>query len=131
MEGSTEGPLHARARLVAVSNPATRRKQPCSSRFARTLGSGAGGGAGATAHAQLTRQLLLRSHPRDSTGIVRVTHHQTPHAWKRHDTQPTQQDNIKINDVHEYTFTVPDQAESDNPFGLLLTAKSVGGLVEL
>jgi hypothetical protein len=40
------------------------------------------------------------------------------------------QDTIKKDEVHEYTFTVPPRSW-DKPFSILLTAKSVGGLVEM
>lgn len=38
--------------------------------------------------------------------------------------------NIKLGDAHEFTFTIPEQT-GDNPFSLLLTAKSYGGLVNM
>jgi hypothetical protein len=41
------------------------------------------------------------------------------------------QDNIKVGDQHEYTFTVPERMEGDAPFSILITAKSVGGLVQM
>jgi len=39
------------------------------------------------------------------------------------------QDTIKKDEVHEYTFTVPPR--SGEPFSVLLTSKSVGGMVEM
>jgi hypothetical protein len=40
------------------------------------------------------------------------------------------QDNIKIHDVHEYQFVVPSMDDPGAAVSLLLTTKSVGGLVE-
>ncbi|KAI8475355.1 MAG: hypothetical protein J3K34DRAFT_61406 [Monoraphidium minutum] len=41
------------------------------------------------------------------------------------------EDNIKIADVHDYTFNVPEMDDPATAFGLLLTGKSIGGLVEM
>jgi hypothetical protein len=41
------------------------------------------------------------------------------------------EDNIRIGDNHEYTFVVPDRTSGDEPFSVLLTAKSIGGFVEM
>lgn len=41
------------------------------------------------------------------------------------------EDNIKIHDVHEYQFVVPTMEDAGTSFSLLLTAKSIGGLVEM
>lgn len=41
------------------------------------------------------------------------------------------EDNIKIHDTHEYQMVVPTVEDPGAQFSLLLTAKSIGGLVEM
>jgi len=74
---------------------------------------------------------LLDVEPSQSTALSGVSGCGTGAGLEPNMDGCTLEDNIKVGDQHEYFFTVPERMEEDAPFSILITAKSIGGMVEL